>query len=196
MIDFEESFENMLDIESFRLPFGIGSGRTIVGDNSKLSLKFKANILEKKIIAKVTIPFHENLQGPPLHAHGGLSSYLLDEAMGTTVFAMGSPGGASKLSFSLHKMVPFDKELTIQSIIVNQTDNETQVNSMLLADNKILVKGTGIFKTIPINKLSLLFKISPHAKDEFFTYIQTFMNNNPDFQSNYFSSILHNFDSL
>ena len=142
------------DLEDLRLPLGVASGRTFVGDERSLSLRLYRS--RGRIVGVVR--FGDACAGPPGHAHGGVSSYVLDEAMAAAVFARGYAAAAMSLCFDLIRMTPLGTDLRVEANIVTLVDGidpdrpagaTVGVESRLVSpDGKLLVSGTGSFRVL------------------------------------------------
>ena len=70
--------------EAFKLPFQIGSGRSFLPDKkgqANLRMAFFRRKEDGALVGRVW--FGLAVEGPPGFVHGGVSAYVLDEAMGS-----------------------------------------------------------------------------------------------------------------
>ncbi|MCB0385242.1 MAG: hypothetical protein KDD43_07600, partial [Bdellovibrionales bacterium] len=74
------------DWETFFLPFNIGSGRDFYPETGTASMRmaFFRSRSNNHLAGRVW--FGEPVEGPPGHVHGGVSTYVLDEAMGSVTW--------------------------------------------------------------------------------------------------------------
>ncbi|MBP7999866.1 MAG: PaaI family thioesterase [Chloroflexi bacterium] len=100
------------------------------------------------IYGEVTLDIHQ--QGPPGHGHGGASAALLDEAMGTAVWAAGHMVLAANLNVDFRRPVPLGVLLKITAMVVDKSGRKLYTRAELaLPDGHIAVKATGLFVEAP-----------------------------------------------
>jgi uncharacterized protein (TIGR00369 family) len=94
--------------------------------------------------------FTEAHQGPPLHAHGGASAAVLDEAMGAAVWSAGYSVVAVNLEINYKKPVPLGQNIVIEAHIAELQPHKILTTSeMRLPDGSVAVTGRGIYVEAP-----------------------------------------------
>lgn len=89
-------------------------------------------------------------QGPPLHAHGGASAAVLDEAMGAAVWNAGLKVVAVNLEINYKKPVPLGEMVTIKARVQEKhTRKVLTTGELRLADGSVAVTGRGIYVPAP-----------------------------------------------
>jgi acyl-coenzyme A thioesterase PaaI-like protein len=141
-------------LEKLILPFAIGSGRTFVDDESKLRMELFLDRKSQEVTG--TVWMSPSCEGPPGFVHGGVSCYVLDEAMGAAAFAFGYPAKAAKLSFAFWNMVPQKTELSVRAWIDGppmKEINAVVLRAELKQGDEVLVKGFGDFRVVSEKEL-------------------------------------------
>ena len=161
-------------LDTLELPFGVGSQRQLP-NGTTLQLFLKDNTVVGRA------QFGKASMGPPQHAHGGASFYVLDEAMGAAALLLGTPSVATHVDFELQRMVPLKEPLGIRAWIKSASSPIIDVDAKLtlqvcaeLRDDKsnLLVRGTGIFSSLPTHHWRELCTGRPdwaHAIESFLT---------------------------
>ena len=94
--------------------------------------------------------FTEAHQGPPLHAHGGATAAVLDEAMGAVVWRAGYGVVAVNLEINYKKPVPLGQNMTIDARIDKIHPHKILTTSEIrLPDGSIAVTGRGVYVEAP-----------------------------------------------
>jgi acyl-coenzyme A thioesterase PaaI-like protein len=89
-------------------------------------------------------------QGPPLHAHGGASAAILDEAMGLVVWAAGLQVAAVNLEINYHKPLPLFQSLRLEARITQKDERKIfSTGEIRLTNGEIAVSGRGIYVIAP-----------------------------------------------
>ena len=89
-------------------------------------------------------------QGPPGHAHGGLSAAVLDEVMGAAVWQAGYTVAAAKIEVNYRKPVPLEKLITTKGYITRRRGRKIYARGEIyLEDGTLLVEGKGLFVIAP-----------------------------------------------
>ena len=89
-------------------------------------------------------------QGPPGHAHGGLSAAVLDEVMGAAVWQAGYTVAAAKIEVNYRKPVPLKKLITTKGYITRRNGRKIYARGEIyLSDGTLLVEGKGLFVIAP-----------------------------------------------
>ena len=89
-------------------------------------------------------------QGPPGHAHGGLSAAVLDEVMGAAVWQAGYTVAAAKIEVNYRKPVPLERLITTQGLYYSPDGAKIYARGEIcLPDGTLLVDGKGLFVIAP-----------------------------------------------
>ena len=128
------------------LPFGIGSGRllTLSNDNNPWRLTFHR---EEDASLSGEVWFGPELEGPPGHVHGGISAFILDEAMGSAGWLRGYPCVAAKIEVEFLAMTPVQKDLKVKAWVDSVESNKLTIQASIFAD-KVYSRSTGIFSRL------------------------------------------------
>ncbi len=108
------------------------------------------------------------LMGPPAHAHGGALATLLDEAMGAAAWFTGKRVLAVHLSFDYLRPVPLGALIRINGSVERQEGRKVfTVGAILLPDETIAVRGSGIFVEAPhlLENTELGFTYLPNRQE-------------------------------
>jgi len=121
----------------------------ICGKENPKSLGVQWNLMEDHTIS-AQVNMDRSQQGPPGFAHGGASAGLLDEAMGSAVWASGYQVVAVNLQVNYLKPVPLNYLVQVEARIEKTEGRAIHVDSSIsLEDGTILVTGHGIFVEAP-----------------------------------------------
>lgn len=134
----------MIDIKD--LPFGIGSGRLLTLDNKNnpWRLNFQRGE-DDSLIGEIW--FGPDLEGPPGHVHGGVSAFILDEAMGSAGWLKGYPCVAAKIEVEFLSMTPVNQNLKIKAWVDKVEENKLSVQASIYGD-KAYSRSVGIFSRL------------------------------------------------
>ena len=130
--------------EPVKLPFKIGSGRDF--PKSALKMEFFKNTVDSTLVGEVS--FGKQMEGPPGHVHGGVSAYVLDEAMGSAAWAKGYPCVAREIQVKFLEMTPQGKELKIEAKVTKTEKKSVTVYAKIFDQDKIYSESTGIFHRV------------------------------------------------
>ncbi|MCB0407996.1 MAG: PaaI family thioesterase [Bdellovibrionales bacterium] len=147
---------------AFELPFAIGSGRSFFPDKSgeqALRMAFFKSIIDDSLEGKVW--FGKGIEGPPLHVHGGVSSYVLDEAMGSAGWLKNYPCVAQSISFQFLKMTPIGKDLDIRAHVKNIKGRILSIECEIYDKQGPYTQGSGEFFWLHREKVEQLLEKSP-----------------------------------
>lgn len=149
--------------EEFTLPCSVGGSRAVfgseVGGAPRIRLKLFRRVKDNGITGKVW--FGPMADGPPEHAHGGATAYVMDEVMGSTAWINKCPGVAAELKVNYHKMVPLKMDHFVESWVEKKDPKKIFLKSHIKnANGEILVSGTAVFVGISKEKLQELFDVS------------------------------------
>jgi acyl-coenzyme A thioesterase PaaI-like protein len=136
-----EQLPELDDIVSFRRVYSPVSG---VGSALAPPAEFRR--VDGGVTGSVTLgPAYE---GPPGYAHGGISSLLLDQLLGTTSIAAGLWGMTVRLEVDYRAPVPLRTPLTLRAQVVEDAGRRTVVSGTIAradAPDRALVEGRGVF---------------------------------------------------
>ena len=134
----------MIDLKD--LPFGMGLGRllTLENKNNPWRLSFKP---EEDESLSGEIWFGPELEGPPGHVHGGISAFVLDEAMGTVGWMKGYPCVAAKIDVEFLSMTPVQRTLKIKAWVDRVEENKLLIQASIY-DDKAYSRAFGIFSRL------------------------------------------------
>lgn len=144
--------------EEFFLPFKIGSGRDFYPETGEPSMRmaFFRNITDDSLIGRVW--FGHPVEGPPGHVHGGVSSYVLDEAMGSVTWMNHYGCVAKSLEIEFLNMTPIGVDLEVVARITKIEKKECFVEAQIqLQDGTPLSRATGVFHRLSKAKLTTTF---------------------------------------
>jgi acyl-coenzyme A thioesterase PaaI-like protein len=140
--------------EEFSLPFEIGSGRSMFVETEngpKLRMRFFKRLTDGMLVGRVW--FGDAVFGPPGHAHGGIVSYVFDEAMGSCAWLGGYACLAANVSVDFVQMTPLGEDCFIEAGIVDLQPKKVVVEARLTLDDRLLVRGRGIFARLKKEQL-------------------------------------------
>jgi acyl-coenzyme A thioesterase PaaI-like protein len=128
----------------FKLPLKIGSGRNFTPGESGIRMAFYQDSQDKHVAGRVW--FGEGIEGPPHHVHGGVSAYVLDEAMGSACWLSGYAVVAATLEFNYLNMTPIGVDLLVEARVMRVEGREVFVDSRILDDSgKVYTEARGRF---------------------------------------------------
>jgi acyl-coenzyme A thioesterase PaaI-like protein len=100
------------------------------------------------VVAEVTMgPAYE---GPPGYVHGGVSSLLMDQLLGTAVLAAGLWGMTAQLELAYHRPVPLETPLVLRAQVTEHRGRRTTATGSiaLVGDpDRPLVQARGLWVT-------------------------------------------------
>ena len=89
-------------------------------------------------------------QGPPGHAHGGLSAAVLDEVMGAAVWYAGYTVAAANLEVNYRKPVPLGQAVSTKGYITRRSGRKIYTRGEIyLPDGTVAVTGRGMYILAP-----------------------------------------------
>lgn len=156
-------------IELKDLPFGIGSGRklTLTNQNNPWRLTFHREA-DDSLGGEVW--FGPDLEGPPGHVHGGISAFILDEAMGSAGWLKGYPCVAAKIEVEFLEMTPVGQNLKVRAWIEQVEDKKITVRAEVYGD-KVYSRSLGYFSRLRKDFVeSFAKKSAPNLDLEKFLY--------------------------
>ena len=142
--------------KKFSLPIQIGSGRNFTPGESGMRLAFYRNEKDNSLVGRIW--FGEGIEGPPKHVHGGVSSYVLDEALGSASWLSGYAAVAANLNVDFLEMTPIGVDLLVEAHIV-KVEGQTVIVHAQIKDEQGLIysKAVGRFHRLPKKKLAKVF---------------------------------------
>ncbi len=132
--------------EPFHLPFRIGSGRGFAPDakgRQAMRMAFFKDKRDSALVGKVW--FGDGIEGPPGHVHGGVSSYVLDEAMGTSAWLHRYPAVAQKIEIEFLQMTPVGVDLDIEAKVVLVKQRNLTIEARIFVNNTVYSRSLGHF---------------------------------------------------
>ena len=147
------------DWEEFDLPFDIGSGRSMFVETERgptIRMRFFRRRSDGALVGRTW--FGEATFGPPGFVHGGLISFVMDEAMGTCAWLGGYPCVAANLDVNFVEMTPLGEDCLIEAKIVDLQRRTLAVEAELNLADRTLVRGRGVFVRLKRERLLSVFK--------------------------------------
>jgi len=147
------------DWEEFHLPFDIGSGRSMFVETERgptIRMVFFRRKSDGALVGRVW--FGEATFGPPGFVHGGVVSFVLDEAMGSSAWLAGYPCIAASLNVDFVEMTPLGEDCLVEAKIVDLQPKTIVVESSLTLGDQTLVRGRGVFVRLAHERLASMFK--------------------------------------
>ena len=156
-------FQQQPGWEDLNIPFNIGTGRTLYSGSSqddRLRLRFFKRTSDGHLIGYVR--YGDGSDGPPGHAHGGVSAYVLDEAMGTAAWMNLYPVVAAELNFKYKLMTPLHTNIFVEAWIGHVAPRRLTIHSKLsLESGEVCVLGEGSFAILKKSKVQALLNSMP-----------------------------------
>lgn len=97
----------------------------------------------RSMIGEVTLSYLH--QGPPAHAHGGVTALLLDHALGVTNGYAGKSGVTGTLTLRYHRLTPLCVPLTVRTECVSVDGRKIRTNGRIEYDGETCVSAEGLF---------------------------------------------------
>jgi len=147
------------DWEEFHLPFDIGSGRSMFVETERgptIRMRFFKRKSDAALVGRAW--FGEATFGPPGFVHGGVVSFVLDEAMGTCAWLAGYPSVAASLNVDFVQMTPLGEDCLVEAKIVDLQPKTLVVETTLTLADETLVCGRGVFVRLKHERLITVFK--------------------------------------
>lgn len=157
--------------DELNLPFDIGSGRSMFVETESgptLRMKFFKNTKDSSFFGRVW--FAEAAYGPPGHAHGGITAFVLDEAMGSCAWMNGYPCMAANLEIDFRKMVPIHEDITVECSIELVEKSKVKLYARLSLNNETLVEARGLFVRFSKDKFKDVMKASTFSVTDLSPY--------------------------
>lgn len=153
--------------QPFVLPFNIGSGRGVAfsGGKPPLRMAFFYDNRNDCLVGKVW--FDQALEGPPGHVHGGISSFVLDEAMGSAAWLKGLAVVAKKLEIEFIAMTPVQVDLDVEALVESVSGKNVEVVAKIFdaSSGQIYSKARGHFVRLPAETLNNFKKFDKSGYD-------------------------------
>lgn len=137
------------DWEAFTLPHSIGDGRPEFlgeGDQRKIVTRFFKDRRDASLQGHVW--FSEDCFGPPGHVHGGISAYVLDEALGCTTWMNKYHCVAIELTINFYLMTPVNRVLGLKAGIERVENDLVHLHAEILSTDEVFTGARGLFKII------------------------------------------------
>lgn len=144
--------------ETFFLPFNIGSGRDFFPEAGPVSMRmaFFRRVDDDHLIGRVW--FGGPVEGPPGHVHGGVSSYVLDEAMGSVAWMNRYGCVAKSLAVEFLSMTPIGEDLEVEAWIERVEGKHCFIGAEIRsAQGSVLSRARGVFHRLSRAKLMKSF---------------------------------------
>ena len=141
------------DWEAFTLPHSIGDGRPEFlgeGDARKIVMQFYKHRGDNSLQGHVW--FSEACFGPPGHVHGGLSSYLLDEALGCATWMNDFHCVAIELTINFYRMTPVGQIHNVKARIEHVEDDLVHLHAEIFNAEEVFTSARGLFKIIEMER--------------------------------------------
>lgn len=151
------------DWESFELPFRIGSGRGFRPDskgNQILRMAFFKRKKDSALVGKVW--FGDGIEGPPGFVHGGVSAYILDEAMGSAGWLARYPTVAKSIQVDFAEMTPIGQDLNIEAKVIEVKAKVITIEAKIFGeDDTLYSQSTGTFARLGRERVEKFLKTNP-----------------------------------
>ncbi|MCP3980735.1 MAG: PaaI family thioesterase [bacterium] len=145
------------DWEPFHLPFDIGSGRSMFVETEAgptIRMRFYRRRGDGALVGHVW--FGAATFGPPGFVHGGVVSYVIDEAMGTAGWLAGYPVVAANLNIDYLEMTPLGQNCRIEATVDEIQRSKLILGATLSLDGRVLVRGSGVFPRMRRERMEAL----------------------------------------
>lgn len=123
-------------------------------------------------MARAETSVTDTFEGPPGHVHGGISSAILDEAMGNVCFKNKFFCVSATQTTDWHRPTPLNTPLVVEAIVKHVEGKKVTTESkLMLNDGTVLVTAHGVY----INRPDLFKKFAaqmgmdlpnPHGDDD------------------------------
>ena len=141
------------DWEEFNLPHSIGDGRPEflgTGDERKIVTRFFRNRSDHSLQGHVW--FADSCFGPPGHVHGGISSFVFDEALGCVTWMNDYTCVAIELTINYHRMTPLNRILNLSARIDSVDNDIVHLYAEIYDEETVFSSARGIFKVIDLDR--------------------------------------------
>ncbi len=123
--------------ENYDMCFGCGKGNP-----AGLKLKFAWD--EQTKTASADFFAAEHLQGWPGYLHGGITSCVLDEAMGWAALLAGSHCVTAKMQIRFRRMVPIEQKYLLSCRVTKQNSRLIETEAVMTdVSGAVFAEGTG-----------------------------------------------------
>ncbi len=121
----------------------------ICGSENPHSLGLRWYVDEKGVVSS-EFSLTRSQQGPPGHAHGGVSAAVLDEVMGAAVWQAGFTVAAARLELSYRQPVPLGEPIHTQGFITRRSGRKIYTRGEIyLPDGSVAVAAKGLYIIAP-----------------------------------------------
>lgn len=150
-MNIEEKLKTLKRVNTARLP------RSFVTSGSEDRIESSYYFDDVEHIFYAEVEFGELAQGPPLHAHGGAISSVLDEAMGAAAWLNNFKVVTAKLEVEFLSSVKLHEKVIIKSWVKNTEGRKVWMKAKLcsLDETKIYSKAAGLF--VQLNDAQIKF---------------------------------------
>ena len=141
------------DWEEFSLPHSIGDGRPEFlgeGDARKIVTRFFKHRKDASLQGHVW--FSEDCFGPPGHVHGGISSYILDEALGCATWMNDYACVAIELTINFYRMTPVGQIHRVNARIEHVEEDLVHLYAEIFGTDEVFTSARGLFKIIELDR--------------------------------------------
>ena len=157
-------------LEEFTLPCDIGSTRSLFQSDSgaepRLRLQLFKRTKDNSVVGQVW--FGPKAGGPPGHAHGGATAYVMDEVMGAAAWLNKRPCVAAELSINYRKMLPLQENMRVEAWVVKKESKKIYVESHIKnSKDQVIVTASATLVSISKDKMSDLLGDSQFSIDDF-----------------------------
>jgi acyl-coenzyme A thioesterase PaaI-like protein len=111
-----------------------------------LQLEFVPIETESGIMVRAKTAVATKFEGPPGHVHGGITSAILDEAMGNACFRNGYFCVSATQTTDWHRPTPLNTKLILEATL-NRVDGKKLFpeSKLMLEDGTVLVSAHGVY---------------------------------------------------
>jgi acyl-coenzyme A thioesterase PaaI-like protein len=159
------------DWEPFHLPFEIGSGRSMFVETESgptIGMRFFRRRADGALVGWVW--FAEATFGPPGFVHGGVVSFVMDEAMGAAAWLAGYPCVAANLNVDFVEMTPIGCNCFMEAAVDEVRPTKLIVSATLGLEGRPLVRGRGVFPRLRRERMAKVFRIGGHPLPDLSSY--------------------------
>lgn len=137
------------------MPFNIGSGRSLGRSKNGedfVRMQFFREVATGDLVGSVL--FERGIEGPPDHVHGGVSAFVLDEAMGSAAWLKGYTCVAARIEVEFLKMTPIQQDLQIRAMVRGFNEPLVEVTAQIEGPSGIVFsRSRGFFHQLSQAKI-------------------------------------------
>lgn len=150
------------DYQELKISPFVGHRRLLYSDEvppKTLHLNLQGH--KKKPAILGTVIFGTHSEGPPKHTHGGMISYVLDEAMGSVAWHAGKKVVAETIEIKFRKMIPLYEKFYVDAHVIKTVKNNVYVKASIFNSHKqVLSYSKGRFRILSVEKLQAFEKFT------------------------------------